>query len=326
MVASDAEAVEGCVAAARWGGSGDADAAGPRPLRVHVEVETGLGRAGLAPERAAAAVARLAGIPGIQLGGLWSHLASAHDPQVSAEQVSRFRTAERAIVAAGGTVPPRHLAATGGLLGGTAPLLDLVRPGLCLYGLLPDAFPVAGPAQDAAASLRPALALKARALRLERVEVGRTVGYGGRWRAARPSLVATLPVGYGDGWSFISAGRTHALVRGRAVPLVGSVAMDAIAADVTDVPGVTLADEFVLLGRQLEASIGALDLARARTTIPWEVVATMARRLTRVYDSAPGLLGLRTLAGEVIRHEALERWARSVSGTATSATSKSTPS
>ncbi len=131
------------------------------------------------------------------------------------------------------------------------------------------------------------------------MDTGDGVGYGARWRAQRPSRIATLPVGYGDGWAYASAGRTFALVRGRRVPLVGSVAMDAIAADVTDVPGAGLADEFVLLGSQGSERITALELARERTTIPWEIVTAMASRLPRVYDAGGEVLSVRTLSGEV---------------------------
>jgi len=143
------------------------------------------------------------------------------------------------------------------------------------------------------------MSLHARPLRVADVETGDGVGYGARWRAERPSRIATLPVGYGDGWTYVSAGRTSALVRGRRVPLVGSVAMDAIAADVTDVPGVGPEDEFVLLGSQGPEQITALELARERTTIPWEIVTAMAWRLPRVYDAGGEVLSVRTLSGEV---------------------------
>jgi alanine racemase len=143
------------------------------------------------------------------------------------------------------------------------------------------------------------MSLKARPLRVAALAAGEPAGYGGRWTADRPSVVATLPVGYGDGWSRAYGGRTQALVRGRRVPLVGSVAMDAVLADVTDVPGVTTADEFVLLGEQGGERITAADLAHVRTTISWEVLASASARVARVYHAATGLTGLRTLAGEL---------------------------
>jgi len=178
-----------------------------------------------------------------------------------------------------------------------------VRPGLVLYGMPPDGFPVAPRVAAAIAGLRPAMTLKARPLRVAALPAGEAVGYGGLWTAERPSVVATLPVGYGDGWARAYGGRTQALVRGRRVPLVGSVAMDAVMADVTDVPGVTTQDEFVLLGDQGRERITAADLAHVRTTISWEVLASMSARVARVYHASTGLTGLRTLAGEHLRPE-----------------------
>lgn len=272
-------------------------------LRVHLEIDTGLTRAGFVPERAGDAARTLHATPGIDLAGVWTHLASAPDKAVTDEQVARFRTAQAVIAAAGMPLPPRHLAASGAVFAASAPHLEMIRPGLSLYGVLPAGFEAASVAAGAAASLRPAMTLKARAIRIESVPPGRTVGYGGRWRAERPSLVATLPLGYGDGFTYSATGRGEALVRGRRVPFVGSVAMDALAVDVTDVPGVTPGDEFVLLGAQGNDRIDAVELARLRTTIPYEVVVTMARRIPRVYDSAAATLGLRTLGGETLRGE-----------------------
>jgi alanine racemase len=117
--------------------------------------------------------------------------------------------------------------------------------------------------------------------------------------AARESVIATLPVGYGDGWARSSSPGSWALVRGRRVPLVGTVAMDAVMADVTDVAERSLDDEYVLLGSQDTETIGAEEVARTRNTIPWEVVTSMAYRLPRVYHAGSVLLGLRTLDGEV---------------------------
>lgn len=293
LVAAESEALRASLAAWRAAPVGPA----PRPLRIHLEVETGLARAGLRPDAVAAAAREIAATPGVTLAGLWTHLASSHDPLASAAQAERFAAAEAALASAGLAVPTRHRSATGALFAAAAPFDEMVRPGLALYGELPDGFPVAPDRTAAAAALRPAMTLKARPLRVERVAAGERVGYGGLWTADRPSLVATLPVGYGDGWARAYTG-ARVLVRGRRVPLVGSVAMDAVAVDVTDVPGVGPHDEFVLLGRQGDEVVSAAELARLRTTITWEVLAGMAYRLPRVYHAEAGLSGLRTLAGE----------------------------
>jgi alanine racemase len=126
---------------------------------------------------------------------------------------------------------------------------------------------------------------------------GAGIGYGPTFRTSRPSRIATLPLGYGDGWSRALSNRASALVRGTRVSLVGNVSMDAVMADVTDVPGppVGLMDEFVLIGRSGDERITVGTLAQGRTTNSWEVVTDMSRRLPRVYHAAAGPVGLRTL-------------------------------
>jgi len=302
LVAADPAGLPALLAAAASAGA----AIGGRPaqaLRLHLEVETGLVRGGFQPAEAGEAAARIAGAPGVELAGLWTHLASSHDPAAIARQRERFDQGVAALRAHGVAVPPRAWAASGGLLAEAAGDSELVRPGLVLYGVPPDRFPVAPRAAAAVAGLRPAMTLKVRPLRVAPLAVGEPLGYGGLWTAERPSVVATLPVGYGDGWARAYSGRTQALVRGRRVPLVGSVAMDAVMADVTDVPGVTTQDEFVLLGEQGGERISAADLALVRNTISWEVLASMSARVARVYHASTGLTGLRTLAGEQLRPE-----------------------
>jgi len=267
-------------------------------LVVHVEIDTGLSRGGLKPGDAGAVLGALTA-PDIRVAGLWTHLASPDKADVTSAQLVAFERATASVREAGLPVPPRHVAATGGALTGHALAYDEVRIGLGLYGLFPADLPMSAEGAAAAARLRPAMALKARPLRVETVSAGTSVSYGGRWTAERESVIATLPVGYADAiprpapWG-------SALVRGQAVPLVGTVAMDAVMADVTDVPGaaVNLRDEFVLLGEQEGATISAESLARARNTIPWEVVTSMSARIPRVYHAGSVLMGLRTLGGE----------------------------
>jgi alanine racemase len=292
IVATDRESAEGLIREAVPSG---------HLLRVHLEVETGLQRGGVLPEEAGEVAGRLAAAPGIEVCGLWSHLASSHDPAFSATQRSRFEDAARALATAGLDAPTFHLDATGGLLYGTGAFADVVRPGLMLYGVAPSipagaAFSPAG--AEVAARLRPVMSLHARSLRVADVPQGAPVGYSGLWIAPRDSRVATLPIGYGDGFVRTYQPGSEALVRGCRVPLVGSVAMDAVEVDVTDVPGVSTDDEFVLLGSQGDESITADDLARRRNTIAWEVLTGVTLRLTRVYHAAAGLKGVRTLAGE----------------------------
>jgi alanine racemase len=262
------------------------------PVRMHLGVETGMGRGGLPLAAVAAAAAKIEAHPALELAGIWSHLHSPGETEASALQRLRLEEAAAAIAAAGIVVPPRHLAATGGIFAGGGLALDLVRPGVALHGLVDDDICLTGTAAEAARRLRPTMAIKARALAFSDVPIGGTVGYGGTWRAERPSRVAVLPVGYGDGYLRASQPGAAALVLGRRVPLVGRVSMDAVTADVTDLPAVDGGDEFVLLGAQGPERIGAGELARRRNTIAREVLAAMAPRLTRVYHpvaETPGI-------------------------------------
>jgi alanine racemase len=268
-----------------------------RPLAVELEVETGLGRGGFAVTEVAAAARALSGAAGMALSGLWTHFQAVEDAATTTAQVERFEAAVRALAAAGIALPPRHAAASAGLLTGDVVAYDGVRPGLAIYGIVPDELGESAALDGPAARLRPVMSLIARPVRVADLPAGWGISYGPTFRTARPSRIATLPLGYGDGWSRQLSNRAAALVRGQRVPLVGNVAMDAVMADVTDVRGapVDRDDEFVLLGASGEQRITAEALARERTTNTWEVVTAMARRVPRVYHAAARPVGLRTL-------------------------------
>ncbi len=280
---------------------GALDAAGSGPtLEVHLEIETGLGRGGIVPERAAAAGRALAAHPRVELAGAWSHLGTADDRTRTTGQGEALDLAAMLIAAEGASIQRWHLGASGAILAGAARGAEGIRPGLSIYGVVPDGLAVDPARLAAALALRPAMSLRARPVRVLDVPSGQAISYGATFTTARPSRIATLPVGYADGYSRNRSNRASVLVRGRRVPLVGTIAMDAVMADVTDVPGppVGIDDEFVLLGVQGSEAIDALELARLGTTISWEVLSTMARRLPRVYYAAAGPIGLLTLTEE----------------------------
>jgi alanine racemase len=289
----EGQGLERLVAAA-----GAAGAAGGPRLDVHLELETGLGRGGAMPDAAGRAAARLRGARGIRLAGCWSHLTAADDAATARDQDERF---EGLLEAIGIDVSPvqRHLSASGAILGGTARGWDAVRPGLSIYGIVPDGLAVPEGLRPTVERLQPAMALVARPVRVVDLPAGHGVSYGPAFVTARPSRIATLPLGYGDGWRRTFSDRTFALVRGARAPIVGRVAMDAVMVDVTDVPGspVDQDDEFVLLGAQGDERIGAAALARIADTISYEVTTAMARRVLRVYHRAGALLGVRALTG-----------------------------
>lgn len=273
----------------------------PAPLRIHLEIETGLGRGGFLEADLVAAARSVLDAPGAKLMTVWTHFQAPEDQPRTAGQLAAFDRATGLLAASGIEVPRRHVAASGGLLLEDVASLDGVRPGLTLYGLVPDELldPTTPDPVARAAHLRPVLSLHARPVRVLDLPAGWGISYGPTFTTTRPSRIATLPLGYGDGWPRILSNRASALVRARRVPIVGNVAMDAVMVDVTDVPGppVSVADEFVLLGAQGEEHITAADLAVAQGTNSWEVVTNLAARLPRVYHAASVPRSMRTLAG-----------------------------
>jgi alanine racemase len=280
------------------------DAPASRPLGLHLEVETGLGRGGLRDEALAAAARRIEAHDDVRLEGMWTHFQAPEHVERTDGQVAELERLSALLEAGGLRVPPRHAAASGGLLqdGESIEAFDGVRPGLATYGIVPDELLDAdgSPLGADARRLRPVLSLHARPVRVADLPAGWGISYGPTFRTARPSRIATLPIGYGDGWSRALSNRASALVRGQLVPLVGNVAMDAVMADVTDVagPDVTVADEFTLIGSQGDATIAAVDVARARGTNSWEVVTGLSRRLPRVYHAASVPRETRTLVAD----------------------------
>ena len=277
---------------------------GSGPLEVQVEVDTGLGRGGVLPEAVRTTIERVLAAPGVRLGGVWTHLAAPDDPPSARRQDERFAAALRDAgdAVAWGPGPGqvrRHLGGSGGILGADVTPWDTIRPGIALYGLLPGGVAPSPRAEGPLARIRPVLALKARPVRVVDLPGGHGISYGPSHVTTGPRRIATLPVGYGDGWRRDLSDRAEALVRGVRVPLVGRVAMDAVMADVTDVPGeaVTADDEFVLIGAQGSERITADELASVCGTISYEIVTGMSRRVARVYHAAGSVTSARTLAG-----------------------------
>jgi len=252
-----------------------------RPTRVHLNIDTGLGRQGAMPDVAVGLAARIASAPELVLAGTMTHLAVAGEDDAYTEvQLLRMARALDAMRSAGIDPGLVHVSATSDLVAGASSMGDAVRPGLALYGMRPSW------AADHDLDLRPALSLKARALRLFDLAAGEPIGYGLRFRAREATRIATLGIGYGDGWPRAHANNGFALVRGRRVPVVGAVSMDGLTVDVGAVPDVTYDDEFVLIGAQGDERITADEVAGERRTINYEVTTGLRDRLPRLHLGA----------------------------------------
>ncbi len=251
---------------------------------VHVEVETGMMRGGLTAAVAPSAVARLLAA-GVDVVGIWSHLAAPDDPDRTSMQAATYDATLVAVEAATGLRPLRHLSASGGLLH-EAGTYDLVRVGLAMYGDAPDS------AASSVVGLRPALELRARAVRFLSVPTGTPVGYSGTRIAERPSVIATLPLGYADGYArSLSPGACVRVGRHR-VPIVGRISSDSMTVDATAVPGLNPLTEFEVISRH-EDGPGVAELAMMRGTITWEILQTLSHRLPRVYRSGGRIVAVR---------------------------------
>ncbi len=256
-----------------------------RRLAVHLKVDTGMSRLGVAPERAPGLIAS-ARANGVDIAGLMTHLANADsddpdDPDCFTwHQLGRFTE----ILAAIGEVPGliRHAANSSGAMLFPAARLDQTRVGLALYGNGSWATDQALPAPR-----RQALRLVSHVAQLRHVEVGARVGYGGVWTAARPTVAAILPLGYADGLPRRLTGQGAAIIAGRRCPFIGAVSMDIVIADVTDLIGVEVGDEAVLIGHG-QGRFGAdlitvAEVARWAGVTEYEVTCGLSKRVPRVY-------------------------------------------
>ncbi len=262
------------------------DALGVR-ARVHLKVETGNHRQGLALDAALALADRIAKAPGLTLEGLSSHFANIEDTtdhRYARQQLARFEEAARALRARGHAVPIRHLSNSAAALLWPDQAFEMVRLGVACYGLWPskETRVAAALAGRAAVTLTPALTWKARIAQIKPVPEGAFVGYGCSFMTTHPTRLAIVPVGYYDGYDRGLSNLAHVLVRGRRAPVRGRVCMNIIMVDVTDVPDVALEDEVVLLGAQGDAEISAEQLAEWAGTINDEVVTRIAAHVPRL--------------------------------------------
>jgi alanine racemase len=240
-----------------------------RTIDVHVKVDTGMGRIGVRPEATYPLILALKSLPGVRVQGLYTHLACAEsDPSFTSLQLKSFRRVVSELSHRGLRPPLVHAANSAGALRYPAARWDMVRPGLAAYGLYEG--------------FEPVLTLKSKIVFLKTIPKGAAVSYGSTWRAKRPTRVATLPVGYGDGYARSYSNKASVLVGGRRCPVIGRVTMDQVMTDVTDVPRTAVGDDAVLIGRQGRAEIGALELSRLCATIPYETVTALSSRVPRV--------------------------------------------
>jgi alanine racemase len=264
-----------------------------RRLAVHLKVDTGMGRMGLLPDQrrctadgvnpgpgAVEEVLGIAALKNLRLEGLWTHFAVSDeaDKSYTRQQLQIFGALIQSLEDNGLAVGMRHAANSGAIIDMPESHLDMVRAGISVYGLYPSR-----QVNMNKIDLRPALTLKARITHVKQVPAGTRISYGGTWQSSRPTTIATVPVGYGDGYSRSLSNRGQMLVHGRRAPIVGRVCMDLTMIDVGHIDNVRVEDEVVLIGRQGEEVISADDVAAQLNTINYEVVTALMARVPRIY-------------------------------------------
>ena len=249
-----------------------------RAVPVHLKINTGMNRFGLPWRRATEWSRELAALQGLEYVGALSHFAQSDELEKAFANTQRVRFEDCVATLRAAGVRPQllHHCNSGGFLDLPDAHFDIVRVGLLAQGVFPSSVCRRLP------GLKPVMAVKARLTAIQELEPGDTVGYGMRWRAERPSRIGLLSLGYGDGFPRVR-NEGSALVRGRRVPIVGGITMDALMIDLTDVPAAEVGDETVLMGRQGDAEITAHDIAALKRSVSYDALTGWRTRLPRVY-------------------------------------------
>ncbi len=253
-----------------------------KQAHFHLKIDTGMLRLGLQFSQLPDLIAELKNYPGVVLQGVMTHFANADlgNMKKTKQQLKTFENSVDILDASGFSPQFIHVSNSAAVMTFNEAHLELVRPGLMLYGL--DPLPEERSAKMEM-SLRPVLSLKSAILNLQKAAKDQTVSYGGLWVAPKDSLIATVPIGYADGYARILGNRAEVLIQGQRAKVVGAVCMDLIMVDVTDIPNVQLDDEVVLFGRQLDDEIPASELAQKAETIVYEIVTRLGPRIPRTY-------------------------------------------
>lgn len=245
-----------------------------RIQKVHIKVDTGMGRIGLRIDKAKEIIEEISTLKNIKIEGVYSHLASADfDQDYTIFQLKEFNNLINSLSPL--KIKYFHIANSSAILKYPQAHFNLVRPGISLYGIPP--FPGAN------IELKPVMKFKTRIVYLKKVPAGSKISYGGRWTALHPSLIATLPVGYADGYSRSLSGKASVLIRGKLFKIVGTICMDMCMVDVSEEPQISLGEEVVLFGKQEENQIKVEEIASLIGTIPYEILCNINNRVPRIY-------------------------------------------
>jgi alanine racemase len=249
--------------------------------RVHLKIDTGLGRIGVQHDRLPRFADGILACKNLDIIGVYSHLATAEDPDKTfAElQIQRFQASLDYLHQRGISWQTAHIANSGTVLNLPKSYFDMVRPGLSLYGVAPARH------LENVLPLRPVMNLKSTVVYFKAVNAGQGISYGQTWHAHEPTRIVTLPIGYGDGILRAMSGCGEVLIRGVRHPMVGNICMDQLMVDIGPAGEAYNGDEVIIIGKQGTQSITVLDLAKAANTVPHEALTALNQRVPRIYQS-----------------------------------------
>ena len=252
-----------------------------KPARIHLKIDTGMGRIGFRiEEESIREILRIRDLPGLEIEGIFSHFstADASDKEYAQEQLTRFNRVVKQLEAEALIIPIHHIANSAAVIDLPESHLDLVRPGISIYGLYPS-----DEVQKDRVALRPALSLKARITQVKEVLGETAISYGRTYITSGPTRIASLALGYADGYPRVLSNRGEVLVHGQRAPVVGIITMDQFMVDVGHIPGVQVGDEVVILGRQGNQTITAEEIGEKTGTINYEIVTRIGSRLPKIF-------------------------------------------
>lgn len=252
-----------------------------KDLAVHIKIDTGMGRIGMRPEpESAKTIAQIAALPHIVVEGIFTHFAKADetDKTYTKRQIAQFQEIIRLAEKEGVTVPYRHCSNSAGIIDMPDANMDLVRAGIILYGLWPS-----DKVHKERIDLHPVLELKSHVAYVKTVEAGTSISYGGTYTAAIPRVVATIPVGYGDGYPRSLSNKGWVLIHGQRAPIIGRICMDQFMVDVTDIAHVKAGDLVTLAGTDGAQRLSLETLGELSGRFHYEFACTLGRRIPRVY-------------------------------------------
>lgn len=249
--------------------------------KVHIKVDTGMGRIGVLPENAVKFTKKVNEFSHLEIEGLFTHFAKADekDKEYTKQQWKKFNNVIKNLEAAGIEIPIKHCANSATIIDLSEMELDMVREGIMLYGLWPSA------EVDQEFQLRPALSWKARIVYLKELEEGHGISYGATYITPHRVQIATIPLGYADGYFRALSNKGDVLINGKRAPISGRICMDQFMVAVTKISNVNIGDEVVLIGQQGDKEITAMELANLTDTINYEIVSKITKRVPRVYSA-----------------------------------------